>query len=172
MGVLQGWRWCPVCKAELRAPEGRVECPSCGFVAYANPAPTASAVVVDREGRVLLCRRAIEPDKGKWDHPGGFVEEGEHPLDALRRELAEETGLEIEPGEFLGVWMDVYDVPDRAVSTLNLFWAAEIRSGTPSPADDVAELRWFSPGEIPLDELAFDVNRRVLTAWVARDEDA
>ena len=62
-----------------------------------------SVLVEDGEGRVLLARRAVEPDRGLWDCPGGFLEEGEHPLDGLRRELAEETGLVAGPARFVGI---------------------------------------------------------------------
>ena len=171
MAILQDWRYCPRCGTELRGDLRRVECPACGFVAYANPAPTATAVIEDAEGRVLLGRRAIEPDRGLWDLPGGFVDEGEHPLDALRRELREETSLEVEPAEFLGVWMDRYGGDAPAVSTLNMYWTARITRGRPRAADDVAELRWFAPADIPWRELAFRVNAKVLRAWLDRRPD-
>jgi ADP-ribose pyrophosphatase YjhB (NUDIX family) len=171
VGILHGWKYCPRCRTELEGDEKRVECPQCGFVAYGNPVPTATAVCVDGAGRVLLGRRAWEPDKGLWDLPGGFVDEGEHPLDALRRELREETGLEVEPQEFLGVWMDRYGYDSSATSTLNLYWTARVVAGEEQPADDVVELRWFEPDELPgRDELAFEVNERVLSAW--RDKHA
>lgn len=146
--------------------DDRAACPACGFTAYANSAPTANALVEDGEGRVLLARRAIEPDKGKWDIIGGFLEEAEHPLDGVRREVREETGLEVEPGEFVYATVDWYgDGPDAA-ATLNLTWTARIVSGEPVPADDVAELRWFAPDELPgRDELAFEHIPDVLAAW-------
>jgi ADP-ribose pyrophosphatase YjhB (NUDIX family) len=121
--------------------------------------------VLDDNGRVLLARRAVEPDRGKWDVPGGFLEEGEHPLDALRRELAEETGLEIEPLDFVGVWMDRYGTGDEVAYTLNLYWTARVVSGTPRAADDVEELAWFGLDSVPsADELAFTNVERVLGA--------
>jgi ADP-ribose pyrophosphatase YjhB (NUDIX family) len=148
-----------------------MECPVCGFVAYANPKPTASALCVDRGGRVLLARRAIEPFFGAWDLPGGFVEEDEHPLDALRRELREETGLEIEPLDYFGVWMDHYGGDSTAQSTLNLVWTARVARGRPAPADDVSELRWFAPEELPpAGECAFEMVAHVLSAWRARQQ--
>lgn len=163
VGLLHGWRWCPRCRAELRLGEGRATCPACGFVAYANSAATASAVVVDDDGRILLGRRAVEPERDKWDILGGFLDEGEHPLDAVVRELREETGLEIEPVELVAIEMDRYGDGEDAHATLNLYWTARVLSGEPAPADDVAELRWFAPDELPADEeLAFRVNARVL----------
>ena len=107
-----------------------------------------SALVVDDAGRMLLGRRAHDPDAGLWDTLGGFLDEGEHPLDGLRRELVEETGLEVEPGAFLGAYVDTYGDGPEATSVLNLVWEARIVSGEPSPADDVSELRWF-PRDAP-----------------------
>jgi 8-oxo-dGTP diphosphatase len=159
---LDGWTYCPRCRAELRREDNKVECPECGFVAYGSSKPTASATVLDDAGRVLLSRRAIEPFAGMWDLPGGFLEEGEHPLDCLRRELMEEAHVQIEPLAFLGIWMDVYG--ERGLSTLNLYWTARIVEGELEPADDVAEFRWFAPDEAPENELAFDHLPQVLSA--------
>ena len=149
MGVLTEWRHCPRCGANVAPERGRVICPVCGFTAYAHSQPTACALVLDAEGRLLLARRAGEPERGKWDLPGGFLEEGEHPLDALRRELREETSLEVEPLDFLGVWMDRYGEGESAPAPLNMYWTARVLSGDPRPADDVSELRWFRVDGLP-----------------------
>ena len=168
MAVLHAWRFCPRCATELdraHAP-ARVECPACGFVGHANSSPCVGVIVEDEAGRVLLARRAIEPYRGMWDTPGGYLEEGEHPLDGLRRELLEETGLTVEPMVFLGAFMDWYGDASDANATLNLFWTARVVSGDPAPADDVAELRWFGPDELPPpDELAFTLLPSVFAAW-------
>ena len=132
---------------------------------HASSKPTACALVTDEHGRLLLARRAGEPFAGRWDLPGGFLEEGEHPLDALRRELLEETGLTVEPGEFVGVWMDRYGEGADAPSTLTLYWTARAGAGEGRAADDVSELRWFAPDELPSgEETAFHVDE-VLLAW-------
>ena len=145
-----------------------MDCPSCGFVAWANSEPTACAVCVDQEGRVLLARRAGSVFRGYWDLPGGFLEEAEHPLDALRRELREETGLEVEPEEFIGVWIDRYGDEPGAPATLNLYWTARIVDGRPDAADDVSELRWFPPTDLPpRDQFAFHI-AEVLDAYLSR----
>jgi ADP-ribose pyrophosphatase YjhB (NUDIX family) len=165
VGELAGWRFCPRCREELRGDEQRLDCPACGFVVYASSKATTGALVEDGN-RLLLVRRAKEPFKGRWDIPGGFLEEGEHPLDGLRRELREETGLEVEPLEFLGAWMDRYGGESTAEATLNLYWTARVTGGEPAPADDVDDLRWFERDGLPAaDELAFVNVPLVLAAW-------
>jgi dATP pyrophosphohydrolase len=94
MGALDGWRFCPICGEAIEKHEDRVECPACGYVGYANAVPGAEAVCFDADGRVLLGRRANDPGAGLWDLPGGFLHEDELPVDGLRREVREETGLD------------------------------------------------------------------------------
>lgn len=165
MGELDGWKHCPVCATEVTPTNGQVECPICGFVTYAHSMPTASAVVDDCEGRVLLSRRAVDPFAGMWDLPGGFLEEGEPPLECVRRELREEAGIGLADERLLGIWMDQYEYKQRLVATLNIFYAARVGDGTLEPADDVAELRWFADDEVPTNELAFGHIPAVLSAW-------
>ena len=163
MGALDGWKLCPRCGSALTNEGQHVSCASCGFVAYANSAPAVQALVV-RDGRVLLARRDREPGEGKWDLPGGFLEEGEEPLAGLQRELREETGLEVESVAFLGAFVEPY--LDRFV--LGLTWKA-VAEGDAAAADDVAEVRWFAADELPsADEFAFPHHPVLLAAW--RDE--
>lgn len=159
------FRYCPDCGGRLDAPEEPVisqTCSSCGAVHYRNAKPCAGAIVV-RDGRVLLGRRAVEPARGCWDIPGGFLEPWEHPADCAVREIAEETGLDVRLTRLLSVVMDTYQ--DR-VYTLNLYYLAEVVGGVERPADDLAELRWFEPGALP-EELAFAHCQAVLQAWQA-----
>jgi len=160
--VLDGWRLCPRCGHDVELRErGHLACPSCGSGYYANSAPAVQGVL-ERDGKVLLAKRAIEPRRGMWDIPGGFLEEGEEALDGLRRELREETGLEVEPVEWLGAFLDPYG--DHWV--LGLSWVVH-GEGEPQAADDVAELAWFAPDELP-GEMAFATQTEVLRRWIAR----
>ena len=166
VGLLHGWKHCPRCGAALESDPERAACPACGSVFWANSQPTACAFVTDADGRLLLGRRAGEPWRGYWDTPGGFLEEGEDPLDALRRELREETGLEVEVGAFVGAFTDRYGNGPDAPFTLNLYWTARVLGGEERAADDVDELRWFDPDELPPDdEIAFENVTRALTLW-------
>ncbi len=166
MARVDRWRFCPLCATELGHERERVECPGCGFVSYSNSEPTACALVVDDDDRLLLVRRAHDPHGGTWDLPGGFLEEAEHPLDALRRELREETGLEVEPVDFVGARLDRYGDGADAATTLNLYWTARVTGGEPEAGDDAAELRWFARDDLPGDdEIGFPNVREVLRLW-------
>jgi 8-oxo-dGTP diphosphatase len=161
-----GWRHCPLCGAgDLQIEGSAARCPGCERTIYANPAPTASALVLDDADRVLLARRANDPGAGRWDLLGGFVEEGEEVLDALKRELREELGLEIEPNDFIGAFGDTYG--DGGIATLNLYWTARIVSGEPTlDRDEIAEIAWFSPDDLPPEQdFAFPNTVTALEAW-------
>ena len=166
MGILDDWRFCPRCAHELEPRErGHFACPSCGSQYWANSAPAVQGLL-ERDGRVLLARRAIEPRKGLWDIPGGFLEEGEEALDGLRREFLEETGIAVEPVAWLGANIDPYD----GYHVLGLSWLVR-GEGEPRAADDVAELRFFGPDELP-GEMAFASQNEVLRLWARRHEHA
>ena len=168
MGTLDGWQFCPICGEAIEKVEDRAECRACGYIAYANPVPAAAAVCFDRQGRVLLGRRAVDPGAGLWDLPGGFLHESELPLDALRREIREETGLAIEPVAFLGCWLEPYD--GRIV--LSLTFTVRV-DGEATAADDLVEVRWFAPAELPQpQELAFRHYPEVLSVAVPGYEHA
>lgn len=137
-------------------------CPRCGHVEWQNPKPTASALIT-RTGangpEVLLVRRARPPHEGAWDCPGGFLDPDEHPEDALRRECREELAVEVQPGQIVGIFMDRYGKDGE--HTLNIYFEAKIRAGSPSPGSDVSEVRWFPLKRLP-EPIAFDNNRQAL----------
>ena len=161
MGVLDGWKMCPRCAAGLELDQGKASCPACDSVYYANSAPAVEGVL-ERDGKVLLTKRGIDPRRGYWDLPGGFLEEGEEPLEGLAREFREETGLAIRQREWLGTHLEPYD----HYFVLGLTWLVE-GDGEPRPADDVEELAWFGPDELP-EEMAFSHQDELLRNWAAR----
>jgi ADP-ribose pyrophosphatase YjhB (NUDIX family) len=166
VSVLATWRFCPRCAAELERLPDHLHCPLCDERYWANSVPGAQAVIV-RDGHVLLGRRANDPGKGRWDLPGGFLHEGEDPVDALRREVREETGLELDILEFLGTWNEPYW--DRMV--LCLTWIARPAGGDEKAGDDLAELQWFPTDQRPRhDELAFPTFEEILSVALGRHE--
>ena len=162
MAQLDGWRFCPRCGGGLASLVGPLECTACGARYWGNSIPGVQGIL-ERDGRILLARRALEPRRGRWDLPGGFLEEGEDPLEGLRREFLEETGLDVEAGEFLGVEIEPYD----GRSVFSLTWVVTAAAGEPRAADDVDELRWFATDELP-SEMAFPGQNRLLAAWALR----
>jgi 8-oxo-dGTP diphosphatase len=146
VGFLDGWRFCPRCGGAVDHRSDHVACRECGYVVWSNPVPGVHALI-ERDGEVLLGRRAFDPGAGCWGLPGGFLEEVEEPHAGLRREVAEETGLEVEVGGLFGTWLQAHG--DRTV--LCLIYRARVTGGSERAADDVTELGWFSPGELPVD---------------------
>ncbi|MNR89855.1 Bifunctional NMN adenylyltransferase/Nudix hydrolase [compost metagenome] len=170
---MKAFRYCPHCRTDLvtEHQEGhdRLRCPGCGEMFYRNSKPCAGALVVDGQGRLLLARRAIEPFKGLWDIPGGYLEEGEHPEAGALREVLEETGLKVRITAFVGIYMDTYGA--NGVSTLNVFYEAEVAGELPetlTAKDDVSELAWFDPDDLPLGEFSFENGKQAIADWVAR----
>lgn len=168
MGVLEGWQFCPRCASELAPREGgngHLVCPACHSSYWANSAPAVQGVL-ERDGQILLGRRKLEPRRGYWDLPGGFLEEGEEPIDGLKREFREETGLAVEPLELIGAFVDRYE----RQYVLSLTWLV-VGEGTPVADDDVEVLAWFTPDRLP-PEMAFESQDAVLRLWAARHQTA
>ncbi len=162
MGALDHWRFCARCGGDLAPGDDHLRCRSCGEEYWANAIPAVQGIL-ERDGRVLLARRGREPRRGFWDLPGGFLHETESAAEGLRREFREETGLEIEPLHLLRIDIEPYG--DRYVFSVT--WLVR-GDGEPVAADDVDELRWFGPDELP--ELAFPGQDLVLGDWVARQQ--
>lgn len=145
------FRFCPLCAAALQPlPDGddagRPACPTGHFVHYDNPAVTTYAFVRDDEDRYLVLRRAKEPCLGEWDLPGGFVEAGETPGDAIVRELREETGLEIGIERILGAFTGQYGAGGKW--TVDVGFLARATGGAFRLDAEKSDAAW-----LPLDEL-------------------
>ena len=142
-------------------------CPRCGHIEWQNPKPTV-AVLITRDApggtQVLLARRCIEPYKGCWDCPGGFIDPDEHPEAALRRECREELAVEIDIRRLVGIFMDRYG--DGGEHTLNIYYEAAINSGHLTPGSDVSEIGWFPLDAVP-EPLAFANNGEAIRALAA-----
>jgi ADP-ribose pyrophosphatase YjhB (NUDIX family) len=124
-------------------------------------------VLLSDNGLVLLIRRAVDPGRGLWALPAGFVEIDELPHEAAAREALEETGLRVEIGDLLRIRRMAN--PDKP--GLLLTYGGQVIDGDLQANDDVSEARWFGAGEIPWDELAFETTHESLCEWLAKNGD-
>ena len=136
---------------ELKVPDGddveRRVCRTCGFVDYRNPKIVTGSVVV-RDGRILLCRRAIEPRKGFWTLPAGFMELGESVEEGAMREAREEACAEIEITNMLAI----YAIP--RIGQVQIMFRAELKSDFAAGPESL-EVALFDWKDIPWAEMAF-----------------
>jgi ADP-ribose pyrophosphatase YjhB (NUDIX family) len=161
------YRFCPRCGGglELRVVrEGlraRPACSRCGLVVYLNP-KVAACTITTVEGGIVLLKRAIEPEKGSWVFPGGFVDRGETVPDAAVRETLEEVNLRV---GLTGI-LDVYSFPGNDVVVV--VYAAHVLAGRLAPGDEALAVVAFPPEEIPWEELGFESTRAALRDYLRR----
>lgn len=152
------FRHCPKCGAGHPGPAGQnpFHCPSCGFHLYFNPAVAAAGFLDNGAGQILVIRREKEPAKGKFAIPGGFVDIGETGEDALRREVREEVGVEIDGVEYLGSFVNSYPYKGVTYPVVDLsFTATVVDPAAARPLDAVAGIEWRELQSINPDDWAF-----------------
>jgi 8-oxo-dGTP diphosphatase len=161
--------FCPCCGGGLETRNlkpgepDRLVCTACATPLYLDPKVVACAIVEVGDAVVLL-RRGIQPRKGHWVMPGGFVDRGETVEAAALRETREECGLRARIKELLGV----YSYPGETVVVV--VYIAEHLSGDAVAGDETVEARLVRPEEIPWEELAFTSTRDALTDYCQRRE--
>jgi ADP-ribose pyrophosphatase YjhB (NUDIX family) len=139
----------------------RLACPSCGHIAYVNPRLVVTTIPVTDAGEIVLLRRGIDPGRGWWAQPGGFLEVDETVNQAAIRETLEETGLLIEPTEIIGLYTRL----EAAVVTIA--FEARIVGGAAIATPEALEVRAFAPEDIPWDGIAFTTTLWALRDWLA-----
>lgn len=149
---LHQFRYCPQCGGASfeNANEKARKCSHCGFVYYFNPAAAVACLVRDKQsGRYLFVRRGKEPAKGTLDLAGGFLDCHETAEDAVRREIKEETGLDVSDIRYLYSFPNIYPYAGFNVHTLDLFFecTADGFAGA-AAADDAAEIVILPAGEV------------------------
>lgn len=160
-------KYCPECGSPvvLRQPEDdhreRHICTVCGAVHYHNPKLVVGAIPEWEDGRILLCRRAIEPRLGLWTLPAGFMENGETTLEGAARETLEEANARVEIGELYAL----YNIPH--IDQVQLLFRARLLDLDFSPGMESLEVKLFGEQDIPWEELAFRPVRYTLQDFFA-----
>jgi ADP-ribose pyrophosphatase YjhB (NUDIX family) len=153
-------QFCPRCGAGITQAErfGRIRtvCPSCGWIYFPDP-KVAAAVIVEEDGKVLLVRRANDPERGLWTLPAGFIDAGEDPAQAAVRECMEETGLEVAISGLVDV---IAGQEHPRGAHFVIFYRARVLAGELTPGDDVDAAEFFARDALP--PLAFRTTQRIL----------
>jgi ADP-ribose pyrophosphatase YjhB (NUDIX family) len=148
-------RYCAACGGDLRegVPQGdyvrRSFCGTCGYVHYVNPRVVVGCIPEDNDGRVLMCRRAIEPRRGLWTFPCGFLECGESGAQGARREALEEARANVEILDLLCL----IDIP--SISEVHLIYRARLLTVNHVPTVESDDIVLMRESEIPWGRLAF-----------------
>lgn len=160
-------KYCPECGApvELRQPPDdhlkRHICTSCETIHYHNPKLVIGTIPEWEDGRILLCRRAIEPRHGLWTLPAGFMENGETTMEGAARETLEEANARVEVGELYSLYNLAH------INQVQLLFRAELLDLDFSPGIESLEVALFEERDIPWDELAFRPVRYTLRDYFA-----
>ena len=154
--------FCPRCGERLeiqeRMGQDRPVCPACDWIFFPDP-KVAVAVVVRKEDRILLVKRAFNPFRGLWMLPAGFVDAGEDPERAAVREVKEETNLAV---KIAGLVMVLSGQEYDKGAHIIIVYRAEVMGGRLSAGDDAAQAGYFHLEELPT--LAFESSREILSA--------
>jgi len=158
-------RYCPRCGTALvlrwSGERERPTCPACGFIFYFNPV-VGAGVLIETDGQVVLVRRGVEPKAGYWSLPSGYVEADELAEAAAVREAEEETGLQIEVDDLLGV----YSFGREPQTGVLILYSGHTVGGRLQAGDDAQEVGTFAPAEVPSDdEIAFHTHLQALRDW-------
>jgi ADP-ribose pyrophosphatase YjhB (NUDIX family) len=134
----------------------RPVCTACGWIYFTDPKVAVAAVLL-QDGQILLGRRAVDPQRGRWTVPAGFLDAGEDPRRAAEREVLEETGLQVRAAELLDV---IAGQEHPRGAHLIIFYRAELLGGELQAADDIDAARFFPLDALP--ELAFTATEQIV----------
>ena len=153
-------KYCPSCATELVTQfvhgRSRPTCPECGLVQYLGP-KVAVGCIIALDGKLIFTRRTIEPGRGRWTFPSGYVDLGEDVAMAAVREAKEETGMDVQLDRLVGV----YGNPEQSV--VFVVYAGSVLRGELSAGDEADAIGLFSENELP--ELAFEHDYEILAEW-------
>ncbi len=163
----QSLGYCPKCASAFRkGPENSLVCESCGFKYFVNPRPCNAVIIENNTGEILLVKRKIDPKKGMWDLPGGFMAVNETAEESLVREAREELNAHITSCRYIASYPDRYLYEGVNYHTLCFVYVARIEETPLQPKDDVASFQFFAKNKLPFDGIAFEGLKEALKTYV------
>ena len=161
------FKYCPNCQSENVEHSNNVRflCHDCNFTYYHNIA-AAVAIVFTFEDKVLFTVRNVEPDKGKWDLPGGFIDPSENAEEAACREIREELGIEVKPNDlkYITTSPNNYLYKNVPYRTMDIFYECPLQTDVISinAEDEIQDLIWVKRSEIDVNQIGFVSIRKVI----------
>ena len=167
---LEKFNYCPVCGSEHFEVHNfkSKQCRDCGFTYYANPCSATAAFIINDRQEMLVVRRGKEPAKGTLDLPGGFVDMGETVEEGMKREIKEETGLDVHDIQYLFSSPNVYMYSGMGVHTLDMDFLVPLHGDIPTitAADDAAEALWIPISEVNPDDFGLTSIRNAVIRFL------
>lgn len=162
-------KYCSRCGAEMLTKQvddkPRRVCPQCGFIHFTDPKVGVGVLVV-KEGKLLLVRRTMKPEIGKWSIPAGYLDAGENPKSTAVREALEETGLHVEIERLIDVYQNP---PEEGGASIFILYEAREIGGTLQAGDDADAVGFFAPDNLP--EIAFNSTRAAIQMLLSLDQE-
>jgi ADP-ribose pyrophosphatase YjhB (NUDIX family) len=157
--------YCPRCATSLITRQigdkPRRACPACNYIYFTDP-KVGVGVMVTQKGKILLVRRAMNPEKGKWSIPAGFLDYGEDPVATAEREVLEETNLRVSISRLVDVYYN-QDALDQGGASIFILYKAHLIDGDLQAGDDADRAAFFSVDDLP--QLAFASTRDAIQRW-------
>ena len=153
---LRVFKYCPSCGKQALAADSEksLKCNNCGFLYFINAAAAVAGIITDRSSKLLLTIRKNEPYKGKYDLPGGFIDQWEKAEDALKREIKEELNLEIIELQYFTSFPNEYLFKDVLYNTLDITYQCKVRDFSPILArDDISGFDFVNPSELNMEDV-------------------
>ncbi len=167
---LEQFHHCPKCGGEFIDNNNKSKrCLACGFVYYFNPSSAVAAIIKNSCGEILVSTRKMDPAKGSYDLPGGFVDCFESAEQSVVREVMEECHLEVQCVKYLFSQPNIYNYSDFDVHTLDMFFECEVSDLSKLKADDdVAELEFIAIEDIEIEKFGLKSIREGLSRYTNR----
>lgn len=142
--------------------KARRVCPACNYIYFTDP-KVGVGVMVLKGNSILLVKRSMQPNRGKWSLPAGYLDYGEDPQVTAEREVQEETGLRVSVTDLVGVYYNAESI-EHGGASIFILYQARILGGQLQAGDDADEAGLFGPDELP--DLAFDSTHDAIRLWL------